>query len=857
MSTVQPGGSSTPTIDQSEDARQGKSAGNGSSAFGMLSEDELAQFQDGLTQEEVDRRRARGESNEVDDSTSRPVSAILRSNLFTIFNGILFVCVAAVLALGDWRDAVFGFVLVFNLAIGVFSELRSKKALDSLAVLQAPTSEALRDGTWVEVDNAHLVTHDVIRLKLGDQIPADGQALEVKGLEIDESALTGESRSVRKNRADAMMSGTAVVAGTGKMLVEVIGADAWAQKITAEARKFSKVHSEIQDSINRILKWITIVLPWIIALLLWSQMRAGDNSWRTAIIFTVAGVVGMIPQGLVLLTSMNFGLAAAILARRGVLIQELPAVEVLARVDVLCLDKTGTLTTGDIRGREIIPNPGRSAQTLTLPEGNCSFDAASRAILAAMVADEANATAVAVAQLVPDRALPFTDSAHLTPFSSVRKWSALEFTDGAKAEGGADSGDASVADAQPLPKTWVMGAPEILLANAAGDTAWAKDAVAQAGDAGRRSVCLSFSMEALVEDVLPQDLTPALVAILEEDVRPDAKETLDYFRQQGVTIKVISGDAPKTVTSIASDLGLQHEGGSDLVALDARTLSEVGTPEFEAAALETDVFGRVTPEQKRGLVHALQHAGHTVAMTGDGVNDALALKDADLGIAMGNAAPATKAVSRLVLVNGKFSDLPGVVAEGRRIIANMERVSALFLSKTTYAMLLAVVVAIFGWSYPFLPRQLTYIGTFTIGTPAFFLALGPNGRRYRPGFLKRTLLVAVPTGAILAVAALTSYVILGQGSELGQTAATISLMIGAMALLVILARPWNWRRITLVVLMISGAIVGMLVPVVRDFFALAPPTGHGWRTILLAGGVAGILIVSSYLITSRWRDTEK
>ena len=849
--------SSTQTVDQTEDSHQGRGAGNGSSTHKMLSEDELSQFRDGLTQEEVDRRRARGESNEVDDSTSRPVSAILRSNFFTIFNGILFVCVAAVLALGDWRDAVFGFVLVLNLAIGVLSELRSKKALDSLAVLQAPTSEALRDGTWVEVNNERLVTHDVIRVKLGDQIPADGQALEVKGLEIDESALTGESRSVRKSPGDALMSGTAVVAGSGRMLVEVIGAEAWAQKITSEARKFSKVHSEIQDSINRILKWITVVLPWIVALLLWSQMRAGDNSWRTAIIFTVAGVVGMIPQGLVLLTSMNFGLAAAILARRGVLIQELPAVEVLARVDILCLDKTGTLTTGDIRGREVIPNPARSSQTLTFPGGSATFDAACRAVLAAMVADQANATAVAVAQLVPDRAMPFTDSAHLTPFSSARKWSALEFTGGPKSEGGTDADGATVTDTQPLPQTWVMGAPEILLANAADDDAWAKEAVAQASGAGRRSVCLSFTTEALVEDVLPKNLTPALVAILEEDVRPDAKETLDYFRQQGVAIKVISGDAPKTVTSIASDLGLKHEDGTDLVALDARTLSEVGTPEFESAALATDVFGRVTPEQKRGLVHALQHAGHTVAMTGDGVNDALALKDADLGIAMGNAAPATKAVSRLVLVNGKFSDLPGVVAEGRRIIANMERVSALFLSKTTYAMLLAVVVAIFGWSYPFLPRQLTYIGTFTIGTPAFFLALGPNGRRYRPGFLKRTLLVAVPTGAILAVAALTSYVILGQGSELGQTAATISLMIGAMALLVILARPWNWRRITLVVLMISGAIVGMLVPVVRDFFALAPPTGHGWRTILLAGGVAGILIVSSYLITSRWRDTEK
>ncbi len=828
-STVEAGGSS-----QTQGHHDGPQLPNPRSA------DELKQSSVGLTQAQVDAKHEAGQSNHVDTGTSRPVSAILRSNIFTIFNAILITCGVAVLAVGDWRDAVFMFVLILNMAIGIFSELRSKHALDSLAVLQAPTSSVLRDGRWQKARNENLVEDDVIEVKLGDQIPADGQVIRADGLDVDESALTGEAKPVHKHPGDTLMSGTAVVAGSGHMLVEVIGADAWAQKITAEAKKFSRVHSEIQDSINKILKWITFVLPIIIVLLLWSQLRTGQNDWRTAVIFTVAGIVGMIPQGLVLLTSMNFGLAAATLARRGVLVQELPAVEVLARVDVLCLDKTGTLTTGDIRGRELI-QPGGLNPIPGLGEGETEASLA-RAVLAQMVSDDANATSTAVSGLVEGDARPYTSGSEEIPFNSARKWAALTLP-------------ASAAVPEGM-RTWVFGAPEILLGAMENPPQWASDAVAEAGDKGRRTVCLAYSPGPVTDEELPAQLTPSIVAVLEEDVRPDAGQTLSYFRGQGVRAKVISGDAPRTVGAIAAEVGIAGEDGAPPVIVDARTLPPVGTDEFNQQAVDTDVFGRVTPEQKRGLVHALQRAGYTVAMTGDGVNDALALKDADLGIAMGNAAPATKAVSRIVLVNGKFADLPGVVAEGRRIIANMERVSSLFLTKTTYAMLLAVIVAIAGWVYPFLPRQLTYVGTFTIGVPAFFLSLAPNAQKYKPGFLRRTLSVAVPSGIILGLVAVAAYLLGGEGTEIGHTGATLTLIVGAMALLIILARPWNWWRVTLVVLMIIGSVLGLIIPPVRDFFAMALPSHGQWGTIAGLGLLGAALIAASYALTSRWRDRQ-
>ena len=791
----------------------------------------------GLTSEEVRQRHAAGQSNHVDTATSRPLSVILRTNLFTVFNGILIVCVIAVLAVGDWRDSVFGIVLAMNLAIGIFSELRSKRTLDSLAVLNAPVTVAVRDGKPQEVPSGDLVLDDIIELKLGDQVPADGEILHSHGLRVDESALTGESKPVDKSPGDQMLSGTSVVAGQGTMVVQVIGADSWAQKLTTQAKHFVKAQSEIQGAIDQVLKWITLILPVIVIILLWSQVRGDNLDWRTAIIYTVAGVVGMIPQGLVLLTSMNFGMASATLARRGVLVQELPAVEILARVDVLCLDKTGTLTTGEIRGRRLIHSP-------TL-EGDSSKQALTHRVLRSLVSDGTNATAVATMQMVENADVLDIPEDNTLPFNSSRKWAALVLPD--------DLYD-QMRDRGLDGKTWVMGAPEIVLADSGDQDQWAWDAVSKDSSHGRRTVTLAYSPTSLEGENLPMPLQAALVVSLEEDVRPDAAETLQYFRDQGVRVKVISGDAPETVGSIAADLGLRAPTGEAPHVMDARKLPSTDSEEFGPTSYGYDVFGRVTPEQKRALVKALQHEGHVVAMTGDGVNDALALKDADLGIAMGNGASATKAVAKLVLMDGEFSVLPGVVAEGRRIIANMERVSSLFLSKTTYAILFALVAGIFGFAYPFLPRHLTYIGTFTIGVPAFFLALGPNTRRYRPGFLKRTLLIAVPSGLVLGLSALGVYLITGQDTLPGHTAATLTLIVGAMALLILLSRPWAAWKVVLVISMVAGAVLGLVISPVRNFFALEWPPPHLWLIVAIAGGIGAALVVVAYHITARWRE---
>lgn len=785
----------------------------------------------GLTTREVDERHRQGQSNHVDTGTSRPVKDILRANVFTVFNAILAVALVAVLIVGDWRDAVFGVVLVLNMAIGIISELRSKRALDRLAVLTEPTTMVVRDGDETRVPSEDLVIDDVILLQLGDQVPADGQVIDARGLSIDESALTGESKPVKKAPGDEMLSGTSVVAGSGSMLVQKIGSDSWAQKITAEAKKFSKARSEIQGSIDRILKWITWILPLIVILLLWSQIRTGEG-WRSAVILTVAGIVGMIPQGLVLLTSMNFGLAAATLARRGVLVQELPAVEILARVDVLCLDKTGTLTTGAIRGREIANRPGAGPSEV----------ATASSALKLMVEDRANATAEATYSMLGDcEPLQVADDCVL-PFNSARKWSAVSVE---QVEDNAEVG---------VTRTWLFGAPEMLLASENPGNQWAIEIVAESSSHGRRTIVLASSPSALKGEDLPEIVEAVLVVVLEEDVRPDAKQTLSYFADQGVGVKIISGDAPETVGAIAREVGLEGPDGNAPRIVDARELPPLDSPQFQEIALRTDVFGRVTPDQKRGLVIALQGAGHTVAMTGDGVNDALALKTADLGIAMGSGAAATKAVARLVLVGGEFSVLPGVVAEGRRIIANMERVSALFLSKTTYAIMLAVLVAIFGWAYPFLPRHLTYIGAFTIGVPGFFLALAPNKRRYRPGFLKRALLVSVPSGIILGLAAITAYLIAGEGSLAGHTAATLSLIIPALVLLAILARPWNIWRLSLVAAMAAGVVLGLLIPFTRKFFAFEWPDASLWGLVFLIGAVASVILIISLQVTKRWRE---
>ena len=776
----------------------------------------------GLTAAQVAQRVSLGQVNRVREQTSRSLAAIVRENVFTLFNAIIVGASVIVLLFGHIQDGIFGGVMVINAVIGIVSELRAKRTLDALAIVDAPRARVVRDSSAQQIPAAEVVLDDVVSLGLGDQVPVDGEALEVNGLEVDESLLTGESRPVKKQAGDRLLAGTSVVAGAGAMRATAVGADVYAQGISAAARQFTRTVSEIQASINRVLQVVSFLLVPVVVLTFWSQNRvagADGGDWRNALVLSVASIIGMIPQGLVLLTSMNFALGSATLARRGVLVQELPAVEVLARVDALCVDKTGTLTTGGIRVRSVEVLAGDRDQVL--------------GALAAASADRTNATATAIATHLEAEGAPapLGPQAWGVPFSSARKWSAW--------------GDGRTA--------WILGAPEIVIDRALEGGARALELAAGAASQGARVVALVSAPAALVEDRLPEARLAAAVITLEEDLRQDAAETLDYFRQQGVHVRVISGDNPTTVGALAAQAGLTAPGGGGPRLMDARELPEdTASEEFARAIASHDVFGRVTPEQKRAMVGALQGRGHCVAMTGDGVNDALALKDADLGIAMGNGSQATKAIAQIVLVDSKFSVLPGVVAEGRRIIANMERVSSLFLAKTTYAAILVIITALVGWRYPFLPRQFSYIDSLTIGIPAFFLALWPNRRRYVPGFLRRTLSLAMPTGAVLAAAALTAFgIVEGPPSSRESTAAILALMVGAIWLLVITSRPLTPVKCALLTAVAVATVGGVALAPVRDFFQMVWPTPWEWAVIVGVGLCAGALIEAGQRIFYR------
>ena len=804
----------------------------------------------GLSFKQVAQARAADETNEFDNSSSRSIVAILRANVFTIFNAILASAVVVVLAVGSWQDAVFGFVLLLNTLTGTIAELRAKRALDNLAVLAAPAAHVIRDGETKDIEVSQVVLGELLELRSGDQVPADGQVLSSNGCEIDESILTGESVAVRKHENDQVLSGTTVIGGSARIRVTAVGEHSYANRLAMEARKYSVVTSELQEGTNRVLTWISWVIVPMTLLLLWSQLRVAggisgsldSGQWKGAVVLAVAGVVGMVPQGLVLLTSVNFAAAAMTLARRKVLVQELPAVEVLARVDMLCLDKTGTLTSGAVELDHIESCLGSACaggDGGVPAAGKVSADDAARAALAYLVGgSEANATGSAIAAGLTG--LEPAQARYAIAFNSARKWSAVQTSAG----------------------TYVLGAPEIVLAGSTGsgsteadngesdgtgvgstDTAALERVKALAGT-GKRVLVLAHSNQALDQSenpTLPKDLTAALLVVLAEQVRPDAAQTLDYFKRQGVAVRVISGDNPVTVAAIAAHLGLRNPDGGEPVGVDARTLPAIEDTQALADVLEKHtVFGRVTPEQKRAFVNALKSRGHTVAMTGDGVNDALALKDADLGIAMGNAAPATKAVSRLVLLNSQFDALPSVVAEGRRVIANMERVASLFLTKTTWAALLAAVVAITGFVYPFLPRQLTIVSSLTIGIPAFVLALAPTNQRYRAGFLSRVLRLSVPAGVIVVVGVLCArltLILMAANRNQISSVCTLVLVAGGLWLLSLTARPWVWWRAVLVALMSTAALAVVLLAPLRGFFDLAALTANSWLVLVCAAGI--------------------
>jgi cation-transporting P-type ATPase E len=759
----------------------------------------------GLTPDEVHERVTRGQTNDAGDRTSRTYGEIIRANFFTRFNAILGVMLAVILVVGQIQDATFGIILVANALIGIIQEIRAKLTLDRLAVLSAPKARVVRAGDVSEIAVEGVVLDDLLELRTGDQVPADGEVRTAAGLEIDESLLTGEADPVDKAPGDEVMSGSFVVAGSGRVQATRVGADAYARKLTAEARRFTLVRSELVEGINTLLRYIQYALIPISALLLWRQL--GNNDVDQALVGVVAGVVGMVPEGLVLLTSLAFGIAAVTLARRNVLVQELPAVEGLARVDVVCLDKTGTLTEGEVVFDELEPVGGDDAAKRE-EVGNA---------LGALADDEnRNATLGAIAAAFP---APGWQRTGVTPFSSARKWSAATF-----------EGHGS----------WVIGAPEMVLANVPTDDPVRTRADELASE-GRRVLLLAHADAGLSGESLPEGMQPAALVLLEEKIRPDAADTLRYFEEQGVALKVISGDNPRTVAAVARRVGLDDAD----TAYDARELPEDIEPLADVLE-EHSVFGRVTPHQKRSIVAALQSRGHVVAMTGDGVNDALALKDADIGVAMGSGAAATRAVAQLVLLDGKFATMPGVVAEGRRVIANIERSANLFVTKTVYAALLAIAIVLIGWRYPFLPRHLTIVSTFTIGIPGFFLALAPNSRRYIPGFLERVLRFCVPAGLIGFAAALVTYGLARFEDDLplkeARTSATLVLVAVGLWVLVLLARPFNWWKTLLVGSMAGSVVLILLIEPLRDFYALEIPDTRSLGQCALIAGAAIVLL---------------
>ena len=761
----------------------------------------------GLTGAEVAARVADGRVNNVPDAPVRTVPQIIRANVFTPVNAIIGTLFVLILVAGYPADALFAGVVVSNSVIGIAQEVQARRTLNALAVLSAPKARVRRDGITTEIGVSGVVTDEILELAPGDQVVVDGDVMAASGLEIDESLLTGESDPVEKHISDRVMSGSFVSAGSGLYCATHIGAESYAAKLSEEARRFELAGSELRRGVDLVLRWLTFIIPPASILLLLRQLDTQDR-WQDALQATVAAAVAMVPDGLVLLTSLSFITGVIALARRQALAKELASVELLARVDTLCLDKTGTITTGEI-----------SLSRIEVVGDSGEDDAA--AVLGALGASDPSPNAT-LAAIVEHYHAP--DDWHATrtlPFSSARKWAATEF-----GERG----------------TYYLGAPDVLFdADDHDERAQAEAAAAT----GLRVLLVTRSDDGWHDQELGSSRTPVCLVLLEDTVRPDAPEIFAFFKEQGVQLKVISGDNPATVAEVARRAGVD---GAD-TWVDARTIPD--DPEGLADQLETTtVFGRVTPHQKRAMVHALQSRGRTVAMTGDGVNDVLALKDADMGIAMGAGSSSTRAVAQLVLLDNRFATLPRVLSEGRRVINNIERVANLFITKAAYAVLLTALVGIAGSPFPFLPRQLTLIGTFSIGVPGFFLALAPNESLVRPGFLERVLRFSLPAGTVAGAItyALYEWVRRLDGVTLAEarTAATVTLLGIGLTILVLISRPLRPWKIGLAVAMAGLYAIVMALPFGRTYFELDLPTSEGWLGVACATliGSVGVWVAS-------------
>ena len=683
----------------------------------------------GLTDEQVNERIAEGKVNADENPNTRTYKQIVRENTLTFFNFLNLVLLVLVLMVGSYKNAFFVCIIIINTLIGIAQEIRAKKTIDKLAILTARKSVVIREGQKWTVPTEELVLDDVVCLKTGDQVPADARILE-GSLEVNESLLTGESDNLPKNEGDELFSGSFVTSGEACCQIIHVGKDNYAAQITSEAKEFKRHNSELKNSLNAILKVISIIIVPLGALLFYKQYYIVGDTFRDSVVSMVAGVLGMIPEGLVLLTSVALTLGALVLANKKTLVQELYCIETLARVDTLCLDKTGTITEGTMCVERVEPyvSTGRVETAATESEPAESPEAEAQGQVAAdpafgddintvmgnmmYVLKDQNATIDALRKRFP--AKQDMTPEHVIPFSSDRKYSGAVFEEKG---------------------TYLMGAAQFLFPENNEELTEKCQAYAEEG---LRVLVLAHSSQNAEGTELPEGLKPLALMLLTDVIREEAPDTLAFFDSQEVDLKVISGDDPVTVAAIARRAGLKNADSY----VDATTLTT--EEELQDAVAQYSVFGRVTPQQKKAMVQALQAQGHTVAMTGDGVNDVLALKEADCSIAMAQGSDAAKNIANVVLLDSNFASMPHIVNQGRRVVNNIRTAASMFLIKTMFSVMLSLLTIFFGNAYPFEPIQMSLISACAVGIPTFLLAQENNYEKIDHTFLRHVFINAFP-----------------------------------------------------------------------------------------------------------------
>jgi cation-transporting P-type ATPase E len=778
-----------------------------------------ASIEQGLTGAEAAKRlRALGQPPET---SSRSVSSIVAGNVFTLFNAIIGVFFVLDLGLGLYADSLFGLIAVINSYIGIRQELKAKATLDELAVLVAPRATVLRDGAVVELLPTEVVPGDVVHVEPGNQLVADGEILQARSLTLDESLLTGEAEGIRKAPGERVLSGSFCIAGSGDYAVDAVREESYAGRLAGEARAFRHPPSPLQEEVNQVIVACTYVMVPLAAILLLT-LKVRNIGLEEAAQTATAGLVTLIPEGMVLLMSVTFAVAAVRLARHRTLVQQMSATESLASVDTICVDKTGTLTDGELRLLGVMVAEGVDPAIAHKALGRFAASAGDRNRTLQAIAERFPATAERVSAEVP--------------FSSEWKWSGLTLA--------GNSG-----------KSFVMGAPDVLAAAQALTLPpnLARKLKEQTA-AGRRVVAFGESGERLPADPATGEsprLAPLALVVLEETLRPDAAATIAVMREQEVDLKLISGDAPATVTAVAYAVGIPTDAG----VIEGSQLPEDPEQLAEAAQKNT-IFCRIKPEQKKALVTALSESGRYTAMIGDGVNDVPALKQARMAVAMGSGAQVTKGVADVVLLDDEFARLPEAVGEGRRIARNIHRLGRLYLTKTVYAATLIMLVAVPGFAFPFLPRHLTLAAFLTIGIPSFVLALMPSdGPLYRGRLLRALAAFAVPAGVATALGSILSFFLVdtlfGGSLDAGRTAATTTLIVLGLAFVLLLERGPGREHIAiqsymLAMILILGALfAGILaIPPLRDFFEMQVMNATQWFLALLSAAV-GLTIASA------------